>query len=317
MNSKNKEPRVLSVSKCTKFNCPRCDFGYILRYYVKPIMQALTNDIPSYYMQLRVSKCLNQAVLMAFFMLGKRGIKIADYCDTTLVQKRHQDGQDDNAILMERLRRNILHKACHYRQLYYILMTDASFPHEDGKGRHFPGHVFIIEKIPGKPLPIYYFHQAYINAYDYNGHIKRNNGSLSLTWEQVKQMMGQIHYILMNPTWDEHSVKYWKQITFVNTSNMLGAQSGGKMFLCFRKAKLTDCIGRLEKYTHKKLAEIHKLPISHMDKIYGDESAYDADQKPLTVRQMRHSLLNLSRHIEKSKFEDVNNQSTEAEARFY
>jgi hypothetical protein len=193
-------------------------------------------------------------------------------------------------------------------------MTDASFPHEDGKDRHFPGHVFIIEKIPGNVLPMYYFHQAYINAYDYNGHIKRNNGSLSLTWEDVKRMMEQIHYVLMNPTWDENSVKYWKDITFVNTSNMLGARSGGKMFLCFKKARVTDCVGRLESYTKQKLEAIDKLPISQMNEIYGDKSAYDSDQNPLTVKEMQGSLRKLSKHIMKSKELDLNNQATSKRA---
>lgn len=309
--SKDNEPRVLSVSKCTEASCPRCDFGYILRYYVKPIMQALTNDIPSYYMYLRTTKCLNAAVTMAYFMLGKRGINMADYCDTNLVAKRHEEGKDSNVVLMDRLRRNILHKACQYRQLYYILMTDASFPHDDGKDRHFPGHVFVIEKIPGGLMPMYYFHQAYINAYDYNGHIKRNNGSLSLSWNDVKRMMEQMHYVLMNPTWDQNSVDYWKQITFVNTSKMLGAHSGGKMFLCFRKARVNDCVGRLEKYTKQKLAEIDKLPIGQMREIYGDAKAYDADQNPLTVKEMQSSLRRLSKHIDSSKAGDPNNQAPE------
>lgn len=312
MNSKNNEPKVLSVSKCTEASCPRCDLGYIIRYYVKPIMQCLTNDIPSYYMGLKTTKCLNLSLKIAFLLLGNRGIKIADFCDTTLVAKRHEEGKDVNSVLMERLRRNILHKTCHYRQLYYILMTDASFPHDDGKDRHFPGHVFVIEKIPGGLLPMYYFHQAYINAYDYNGHIKRNNGSLSLSWHDVKRMMEQIHYVLMNPTWDQNSVDYWKQITFVNTSKMLGAHSGGKMYLCFRKARVTDCVGRLEKYTKEKLAQIDKLPISKMNDIYGDAKAYDAEEKPLTVKEMQSSLRKLSKHIEKSKAADPNNQKAAA-----
>ena len=96
----------LSLGNCTKERCLRCDFGYILKDFVKPIMQCLTNDIKDYYMRLLVTKCLNQSVLMAYFMLGKKGIKLADACDTTKVQQRHEAGEDSNAILLESLKKN-------------------------------------------------------------------------------------------------------------------------------------------------------------------------------------------------------------------
>ena len=288
----------LSLGNCTKERCLRCDFGYILKDFVKPIMQCLTNDIKDYYMRLLVTKCLNQSVLMAYFMLGKKGIKLADACDTTKVQQRHEAGEDSNAILLESLKKDLLYKRCKYRYLYYILMTDAEFPHDDGNARNFPGHVFIIEKIPNlNGDPTFMFHQAYINAYDYKGHIKRNNNSLSMSYKQISDMVEQINYVLLSPKWDSESVKYWKKITFVNTSNMLGANSGGKMFLCYRKARITDCVNRLETYTTKKLQDISKLKVSELNNIYGDNSLYDQDQGPLTNAEMKKNLEKLLQMI--------------------
>ena len=291
------QKKQLSLGNCTKESCSSCDFGYIIKDYIKAIMQCLTNDIPEYHMRLLTSKCLNQSLLISYFMLGKRGIKIADYCDTVSVAKRHNEGKDNNSLLLESMKKDILHKACKYRQLYYILMTDTEFPHDDGINRHFPGHVFIIEKIPGITEPTYYFHQAYINKYDYKGHIKRNNNSLELSWQKTKEMMEQIHYVLLNPTWDENSVKYWKKITFVNTSKMLGAHSQGKMFLCYKKARITDCIGRLQKYIQLKLNDISKLQLSQLDEIYGDKSKYDANQHPLTVKAIKKDLESMQKLI--------------------
>ena len=176
-------------------------------------------------------------------------------------------------------------------------MTDSEFPHPDGVKRHFPGHVFIIEKIPNKPLPKYYFHQSYINQYDYKGHIKRNGNSLSMTYKDIEEMIAEIHYVLMSPTWDENSVKYWKKITFVDTKKLLGAESGGKMFLCCRRSRVTDCVDNLDKYITKKLKSITTHKLSQLDEVYGDKSAYDADQKPLTVREMQNSLTSLQNKI--------------------
>ena len=298
--------RQLSIDKCTKYKCEQCDMGYILRHYVKPVMQCLTNDIKEYNMGLKTTKCLNSSLALAFFMLGKKGISIADYCDTVLVRKRHQDLKtDNNTMLLDLLEKQITYPVCKYRQLYYILITDSYFPHPDGKDRHFPGHVFILEKIPGKIIngekssPYFYFHQSYINKYDYSGHIKYNNNSLELALKRIKDMMKQIRYIIQNPTWDEHSVKYWKEITFVNTKNLLGAQSGGKMFLCFKKTRLTECIGRLDSYVTKKLKDISKLKLAQINDIYGDESSYDSEQIPLTVIEMKKSLESLQKTIKK------------------
>ncbi len=296
--------RQLSIEKCTKYKCERCDMGYILRNYVKPIMQCLTNDIKDYNMGLKTTKCLNSSLTLAFFMLGKKGIAIADYCDTVLVRKRHQDLKtDNNTMLMDMLEKQITHSVCKYRQLYYILITDSYFPHDDGKDRHFPGHVFILEKIPGKVIngvrskPYFYFHQSYINKYDYSGHIKKNNNTLELSLDRVKDMMKQIRYVISNQTWDENTVKYWKEITYVDTKNLLGAKSGGKMFLCFKKAKLTECIDRLDSYVTKKLKEISKLKLAQLNEVYGDVSAYDSDQIPLTVHEMKKSLESLQKTI--------------------
>jgi hypothetical protein len=292
--------RQLSIEKCTKYKCERCDMGYILRQYVKPIMQCLTNDIKAYNMELKTTKCLNSSLTLAYFMLGKKGIAIADYCDTVLVKKRHQELKtDNNTLILDNLEKQITYPICKYRQLFYILITDTYFPHPDGKDRHFPGHVFILEKIPGPNKPYFYFHQSYINKYDYSGHIKRNNNSLKLSLDRVKDMIKQIRYVILNPIWDENTVKYWKEITYVDTKDLLGAKSGGKMFLCFKKARLTECIGRLDSYVTKKLKDISKLKLFQLNDIYGDASAYDSEQVPLTVIEMKKSLEKLQKTIKK------------------
>jgi hypothetical protein len=271
--------------------------GYLLKDHIKPIMQCLSNDLQDWYMRLLTTKCLNNAVTLTYLMLGPRGMRLADACDSHKVQERHKAKEESNPEIIEALKKKMLHKVCKYRQLYYILMTDAEFNHPDGVKRHFPGHVFVIEKIPNKPFPKYYFHQSYINQYDYKGHIQRNNNSLAMTYAQIEAMLAHIHYVLMSPTWDENSVKYWKTITFVDTSKLLGAESGGKMFLCFRKARTTDCVGTLDKYITKKLIGISKHKLSQLDDIYGDKTKYDSDQNPLTVREMQKSLQDLQRKI--------------------
>lgn len=299
--------KKLMLESCTKERCARCDMGYILKDYVKPIMQLLTIDIKDYYMRLLTSKCLNTSVLIAFFMAGKRkGLKMANYCDSNETTKRHESTDPaykdyNNPTLIEKLYKDLMHKNVKYRYLYYIMMTDSYLPMKNGspEKKFFCGHVFVIEKIPGENggLPFYYFYQSYINEYDFKGHVERNNNSLKLDYKKMNEMILKIKYILLNNQWDSTSVKYWKDITFVDTKQLLGSQPAEKIHLCYTKTKLKHCIENVSAYIKEKLSDISKLKIEDMNKIYGDTSLFDSDQQPLTAYKIKTSLEKLQNQI--------------------
>jgi hypothetical protein len=300
--------KKLSLDRCTKETCKKCDLGYIIKDYVKPLMQCLTLDIKDYYMRLLVSKCLNNAILISFFMTGKKkALQMGNYCDTHATTKRHESGEQNNADLIDKLDADLLYKKnIKHRYLYYILMTDAYLPTDNTQEEHkfFCGHVFIIEKIPGEngSLPFYYFYQSYINEYDFKGHIEKNKNTLKKTYEEMYDMLKKIKYILLNKHWDDTSVKYWKDITFVDTSQLKGGKPHNKIYLCYSKTKLKECIKHIEKYVRGHLKIISKHKNEDMNKIYGDSSLYDADQQPLTVYRMKTSLEKLQNTIIEHKF---------------
>jgi hypothetical protein len=292
----------LSLNTCTKTPCS-CDLGYIIKDYVKPLMQALTMDIPDYNMRLLTTKCLNQSILIAFFMAGKRkALRMGDYCDTHETTKRHESGEHNNAGLIKMLKKDVLHKSIKYRYLYYILMTDAYLPTDniDEEQKFFCGHVMIVEKIPGD-LPYYYFYQAYINQYDFKGHIKKHNNTLKMNYQEMTDMLDKFRYILLNKYWDKTSVKYWKDITYVDSSNLLNSKPTNKIYLCYTKTKLTQCADNILKYIKEKLNEISKHKVEDMNKIYGDESKYDIDQKPLSIFKMKTSFEELQNKLIETK----------------
>ena len=291
----------LLLEKCTKTKCERCDIGYILKEYIKPLMQALTIDVKDYYMRLLTTKCLNTAVLLAYFMAGKkRGIAMANYCDTRATTKRHEEGQDNNTVILKKTMKDILTKNVKYRYLYYILLTDGYLPMDDPseEQKFFCGHVMIIEKIPDKIKPYYYFYQSYINEYDLKGHIKNRNNSLRMNYEEMESILNKIKYVILNKYWDENSVKYWKDITHVDSSNLLNSKPEGKIYICYRKTKLEDCIGNIQKYVKTKLKTISKYNESDMNKIYGDPALYNSGQEPLTVHNMKLSFENLQNTLQ-------------------
>jgi hypothetical protein len=297
--------KKLSLDKCTKKSCNRCDLGYIIKDYVKPLMQALTIDIPDYYMRLLTSKCLNTSVLIAFFMAGKdKALMMANYCDTRATAKRHQEGTDNNKTIVEKLTKDVLYKRVEYRYLYYILMTDATLPMDDPneKGKFFCGHVFIIEKIPGN-TPYYYFYQSYINEYDFKGYIKKHNNTLKKTYQEMEVMLNKIKYILLNKYWDSNSVKYWKDITYVDTTQLLNSKPSNNIFLCFKKIKLKQCVENISKYVKSKLEQISLLNYDSMNKTYGDPSLFDKDQNALSAKEIQSSFINLQNHINYNKYQ--------------
>lgn len=299
----NNTNRKLLLDRCTKESCRACDTGYIIKDHIKALMQCLTIDIPDYYMRLLTSKCLNLAILISFFMAGrKKAIEMGNYCDTHETTKRHQSGTfskfnkdgkyntNGNEYLINKLQSELLNKNIKHRYLYYILMTDAYLPVDNStEQKFFCGHVMVVEKIPGHNgnLPFYYFYQAYINEYDFNGHVKRHKNTLKKSYEEMHIMLEQIKYILLNKTWDATSIKYWKDITFVDTTQLKDGKPADKIYLCYTRTKLTECVGYLHNYVKSHLKKISKLKIQDMNKIYGDESLFDKDQEPLTTYQIK------------------------------
>lgn len=292
-------PKYIFDSCTTKDNCQRCDIVYVLKKYVKPLMQTLTVDIKEYYMRLLVSKCLNTAVMLAVFMLGKeKGISIANYCDTEKTRIRHKNNEESNNSILAWFKKDIFSKNIKsHRYLYYILLTDGKFTFEDQTKPYafFPGHVFIIEKFPSKngTLPNYYLYQSYINEYDLEGHVKKNNNTLKLDYDRLKKIINGLVYILNVEKWDDNCVDYWKTLTFVDSSYLKDSQCKGNYFLCVKKARVYDCLKYIEEYTAEKIQEITPMVNADKNQIYGDKSLYDERQTPLTVFQMYTNLKKL------------------------
>ena len=274
--------------------CKRCDIGYMLKNYVKPLMQTLTVDVRDYYMRLLTTKCLNTAVMLSVFMLGKkRGIAIANYCDTEKTRARHMSNKDDNNTILSNLKHDILKKCPKLKQrlFYYILLTDGKFPYEDKDkaSAFFPGHVFIIEKMPldqTNGQHNYYIYQSYINQYDFKEHIKRNNNSLKIPYDRLATVIDGLVYIMNTKQWDEKCVEFWKILTFVDSSYLLGSYCHNNFFVCVKKARISDCLKHIQHYTAIKLKELKPKLQKESHEVYGDISLYEKTQKPLTVGKM-------------------------------
>lgn len=288
--------------KCTKI----CNIGFIIKNHVKCIMQLLTNDLPQFNIRLQTTKCLNTAVMLMQFLLGNKGLQIVDACDTRDVIDRHKNGIEHNDIIIQELRKQLFSKREKSRTLYYILLSDGYFPGKDANNndiqKYFPGHVFILEKIYNVSTNqhIFYFYQSYINKYSLTEHIEMNNG-LKISHKRAEELINDLSSVLKSPTWNNDNVKKWYDMTFVDSSDFLETQSHQQFYLCFRKAKTTDCLDRLQKYLKKKYGIISKISSSESNVIYGNEQLYDKNIKPLSNKQMLIEIESLLYKINKTQ----------------
>jgi hypothetical protein len=275
----------------------RCDVVFTLKNYIKPLIQLLTNDLPDYNMQLLTTKCLNTAVFLVIMLIGSKAVKMVDFCDTHATIKRHNDKIDDNETILKALEKDLLKKTVKSRLIYYILLTDAHFPHKDSSV-YFPGHVIVVEKIPGENnIPYFYLYQSYINEYDLAGHFEKSKGSIKYTYSKMVSFIKDLKTILLSKTWTLDITRKWKQFTFVDTNNLLDSESGNRFFICYKKDKAKSCSQSIKKHVSKKLREIKPLSHRSPNDVYGDSSKYDMNQNPLTNYQMKTSLENLLENL--------------------
>lgn len=285
--------------------CSKCNIGFILKNYVRPLIQTLTNDIRDYYMNLLTTKCLNTAVMLGIFMLGKKkGLEVANYCDSVETKNRHIAEIDNNKSIIADYKIDIL-KYESVRQIYYILLTDGDFKKKDSTIM-FPGHVFIIEKIPQliSKTNKYNIYQSYINKYDLKGHFEKNNKSLVISNAKLVKLLDNLEYILKVHTWDNKCVKAWKDFTFVDTTDLLGSNPKGQLFICIRKSPVKTCLKYIDAYTNTKLKILEKQLKSKSIKdndIYGQNNLYSENENALTNDEMKKSLRSIRTSISSEK----------------
>ena len=210
---------------CINDNCKRCDIGYIIKDYMKPLMQALTIQIREYNMRLVESKCLNTAVSIFTLLFGNNALKHTIYCDVQNVQQRHKEFKDNNAAIAKKMEEDVLRKT-KSRYVYYSMLTDGIFVLPDGTKRNFPGHVFLIEKIPWGDDVFYYIYQSYIDKYTFTEYVTKYK-SIKVTKEKMEYYMKSINNMVNNRVWDADFIRFWEDMTKVNTNDMLGGVPDG------------------------------------------------------------------------------------------
>lgn len=246
----------------TSDKCDRCDLAYLLKDYVHPLIQLLSDDLDEYNMQLQTTKCLNTGVMLMFFMAGKkRGLEVTEYCDSVNVVNRHREKIDVNKVILSKLMSRLFSTNFKARQVYYILLSDGYFHNGDSQ-LYFPGHVFILEKFRVNGSIFFNIYQSYVNEYDLDGHFKNMNGTMRMTYKQTMSLLNKLAHIILNGRWDTVCSRYWKDITSVDASKYENHVTTDNIYICFKAVPLKHCINNIQKYVKQKLKSFHTIPES-------------------------------------------------------
>jgi len=176
-------------------------------------------------------------------------------------------------------------------------LTDGYFIKPDGTKAFFPGHVFLLEKIPWGNEVFYYIYQSYINEYSFSDFIHRNH-SIKLSARKMKYYLQNIKHMVEHRVWDENFVAFWKDMTKVDTSEMLGGVPDKAFFVCYQRLTHRHCSKQLETFVKNMLK---KVPNDKDDDVFGSESThYHENSTPLSNKEMRDSLKQLADKLEKN-----------------
>jgi hypothetical protein len=229
--------------------------GYVLKDHMHTLMKLFDKDLQEYDMREETTRCLNTAVIMMFMYLGKTALQYTRTCDVSNVHARYQrllrstEGEGavpeaymHNVKQVSTMARMLLYPRVRTRSLYYIMLTNAKT-----ETTTFPGHVFVIEKIPRVgDLPIYYMYQSYIHAYDLQGYMERNASSFSISHATMKNYMRGLEYLFNQETWDDACIEFWRNLTFTDAGYLKGFPIRDTILFCFQRVYVRQCANTLK-----------------------------------------------------------------------
>ncbi len=288
-------------------NCNNCNVMTFIKDYITPIYQVLSIELPQYHMKLRTTKCLNTSVMTMFLLLGNKGLKRSEYCSVQNIRKRVSDNnlkRKDDIMNFNKLIDDIFSKKEKYRYFYYIMITDGEMVQNTIKSRfntkpqndaYFPGHVFVIEKIPCNNTNKYKLYQSYINEYDLEGHYEKNENSMDISESKLKDILEKgTKQIFINSEWDQNISNYWKELTHVD-ANQFNGYSTNNLKFCYQKVQVNSCYKILMDFVNYSISEIDKNPNKYfiVDAIEPQLSSLDLKNKLFELKTKISKLYNI------------------------
>ena len=291
--------------------CADCNLAMIMKEHIKAIIQLMTLELREYNMQLLTTKCLNTAVTIMYMYFGTSALEITRFCDVTHVNEYYskyvKDGRAASTDEIKlnswaHLKKTLLDPSSKGRSLHYIMMTDGDMMGA-ADTKYFPGHVFVIEKIPkGDGKFSFNIYQSYINQYDLNGSFyiktdKDRKPTVARSLNGMQKLCDGFDHFIKEQAWTRECIAFWKELTGVDVSEYSG-YTKSNILLCARQAPVLHCAEFLKTFLIQKLDLIHRELTTNpllLDSVYNltpSGEPYDfGNEKALTFGQMQQEIM--------------------------
>lgn len=284
--------------------CTKCDLVYIIKDYIIPLMQLLTNDMNDFNIQMRTSKCLNTGLMLMYFMAGKKGVQIVKECDCSETNRK----KPDNKISLKTLSKGLYNKNFKNRHLYYVLLTDAHIKSTtDIMTTYFPGHVFIFEKFKENGQIYFNIYQSYNKEYDLKEYIETkmkkgpDSETIKIHYNDITAIINGLKHLLTSSIWDDKCIEFWNSFTHVDSSVYKNKNIHNQIYICSKSIKVDGCVSNIQNYIHEKLKHIETIGDRYNSYIYGDSTKYIDKVKALSVIDIKNKLQELMDKITKNR----------------
>jgi hypothetical protein len=253
-------------------------------------MQVLSVHLPDYHMKLRTTKCLNTSIMTMYLLLGTTGLKKSEYCSVNKIRSRitsQNITRLDEMILFDKMITDLFKKGGKYRYFYYVMITDGemirlkdslySNNSDNDQEDYFPGHVFVIEKIPCGNINRYKLYQSYINQYTLSGHYQKNHNSMEVSEQDLKIIFGRtgvdsknmrintknqkngVSTIFSEKEWGKDTTNAWEKLTYVPSEKYNGFSTTNLKF-CYQKVKVISCYKILLNFVNNAIEKMKYNP---------------------------------------------------------
>lgn len=230
-----------------------CKLPFIIKDHWHTMIHLMTLKLSTYNMAFNTTKCLNTAVTIMFLFFGNDGLRHTRYCDVSAVDKRYnllkpEAKKQYKQNYVKSLRKHLFNKSDKNRTLFYVMLTDCDMTRNDEQ-QYFPGHVFVIEKVPSDVGNEYYIYQSYINKYPLTT-TKMDDSFLS-------SLLDDMEHFVMNDTWCERCAQFYERLSFVNVDQYLGYRKD-HINICIRNTKVKTCSKTLKSFLETSKIELSK-----------------------------------------------------------
>jgi hypothetical protein len=283
-----------------------CDTGYIIRDHLPAIMQAISVDLAKrenkHDIPLQLTRCYCTAVMMTHLLVDQVEAALS-YCNHTSTKARSTNDRNYSRSTAQNMSQDVLDINSPIKHsMYYVLLTSYTSPADSTQQKdryYFPGHVFVIEKVPADTnnpsLAPFRLYQSYIGAYDLKKYMDMSRSDLHVTHEQMKKNLDGLEMMMgVEKKWDAEVSTFWNNLTLTNQFDEVQNMTiDGNIHLCYHKIDIDNCNGTMQSFLTRHITELKNLKKASKGKeVYGTHTSKNNEYEPLTVDDMLVELEN-------------------------